>query len=193
MLLLTPLAACFVCVPKTGSQAISAHLEAHARQERDYELHSYDVESLHDWHASLEETEASGLLPYSVYDLWSFAVVRNPYDRLVSYCAAEDPEFAHAPRYSLHQHLDLLEQGVAPRWLWPQVHFTAGVKTLYRFEDLATAARDINTRLGIAPDVPLPVLNESSRERYPVYYDSELRARVAELYRQDLHAFDYRF
>src|SRR5690606_24464155 len=133
MIIIPEHALCFVCIPKTGSQAMAMHLDASLR---DDESRRFSVESLHDWHANIEETEATGQLPFSLYDMWSFAVVRNPFDRLVSWCAYDDEEFQHNPRGSIANALLKIEQGEASRWLLPQTYFTAGVKSLYRFEEL---------------------------------------------------------
>lgn len=189
MLIIPEYGACFVMVPKTGGQALAARLEAALRTP---EARTFAVEALHDYHANLEETESTGELPFSLYDMWSFAVVRNPFDRLVSFCAFDDPEFQHNPQHSMAAALQLVEEGNAPRWLWPQVHFTAGVKKLYRFEELPAAVQDINARLPIG-DEPLALVNESVRERHAAYYDSELKARVESVYHEDLLTFGYRF
>lgn len=190
MLILPEHGACFIAIPKTGGQAMASHLESHLRTP---ESRTFDVEALHDWHANIEEVESTGALPFSLYDMWSFAVVRNPFDRLVSYCAFNDDYFHHDPRGSLDAHLKMVEEGDANRWLLPQSYFAAGVKCLYRFEELDSAVLDINARFGIEGSAPLPVINESKRGRYAAYFDRELKARAEEAYKVDLLNFDYRF
>ena len=190
MLIIPEHAFCFVCVPKTGSQSMARHLEDSLRNERS---RTFSVESLNDWHATIDEVEATGQLPFSLYDMWSFAVVRNPFDRLVSFCAFEDTEFEVNPQRSMNNALQLVIDDVAPRWLWPQKYFTAGVKKVYRFEELPAAVREINERLNIDLDTKLKLVNESARERYQAYYDSELKSLVETVYAEDLATFDYRF
>ncbi len=153
----------------------------------------HGVEALHDWHASISEVEATGELPFSLHDMWTFAVVRNPFDRLVSYCAAFDPDFSADPHSSIHRHLQSMLDGETNRWLLPQEHFAQAVKTIYRFEFLAEAVKDINQRFGIPADSVLPVVNESEHARYPVYFTGELKGMAETFYANDLRTFDYKF
>lgn len=190
MLILTEQVACFVCVPKTGSQAVSAWLESHFRQ---WGNAGHAVESLNDWHASLPEVEATKQLAFSVYDLWSFAIVRNPFDRLVSYCAAFDEDFANDPHGSLRRALETAIDGDVNRWMMPQAIITQGVKSVFRFESFADAEKRIRFRLGIEDASPIPAINESSHQRYPVYFTSELKEMAESFYAEDLRTFEYRF
>ena len=192
MLILSPQNACFVAIPKTGSMSMARFLETALRPG---EAPQYDVESLHDWHASMREVEATGRVPFSLYDMWSFAVVRNPFDRLVSYCAFADASFAvDAPECIRANVQEALNGDSDIRWMLPQGYFTSEVRTLYRFEDLTSAAADIRQRLGIPATHAFPTLNESERgPRYAPYFDQKLKSMVEELYADDLKTFDYRF
>lgn len=189
MFIIPEMGACFVAIPKTGSQTIAAWLQNNFRDDNSV---VYAVESLHDWHANIEEVEATGELPFSIYDMWSFAMVRNPFDRLVSYCAQNCPEFQTHPRDVLREKLLAAIAGEEDRWMLPQSYFARNVKKLYRFEELPAAAIDIANRLGIH-DAALPHVNKSSRDRYPAYYDSELKSMVEHYYAEDLAAFGYSF
>ena len=184
MIVLPDYGACFVAVPKAGSQAVSRWLERNARKSR-----TFAAEGLHDWHATIAEVEATGELPFSLHDAWTFAVVRNPFDRLVSFCAKHDEGFAADPQGTLRRRLERDDE----RLLWPQVFFTAGVKTVYRFEALQEACEAIRGRLGFEEAEPLERVNASERGRYQSYYDAELKALAESVYADDLRAFGYGF
>lgn len=189
MIILPEKGACFVCVPKTGTQAFSQFLEKALRTD---ESLVFSVESLYEYHANLKEVENTQQLPFSIYDTWTFAVVRNPFDRLVSYCASTDLNFQHDPFGSIKAAL-LLALETDNRWLLPQVYFTAGVKTIYKFEDLDLAIEDVKVKLGIDSSLSMSKVNESTHKRYPVYFNSETKDLAEHIYADDLREFDYRF
>jgi len=176
--------AVFVGIPRTGSMSMSQWLE---RGLRGGGASPYPVEALHDWHATL--SEAIDNSDYPLFRMWSFAVVRNPFDRLVSWCAFSDIEFTVNPRASL---LRALESEPA-RWMLPQTYFADGVTQVYRYEALPAAIADLRARFGIADDIEFQREHETQREHYRRYYDDEMRRLVAERYADDLAAFDYRF
>ncbi len=190
MLIVPEFAACFVCVPKTGSQAISLYLESKLRNN---ESRVFPADSLNDYHATLAEVERTKSLPFSVYDVWSFAFVRNPFDRFVSYCAATDPLFSYAPRDTMANVIYRLMNGGKDRWLYPQTFFTAGVKSIFRFENLNEDMKLVMERLGVPSDDVVPVVNESQHDRYQAYYDSDLKSMIEKLYADDFKAFGYEF
>lgn len=188
MLILPEKHAIFVAVPKTGSMALSQYIEKALRPEG---AAGPDAEKLHEWHATLEEV--APFLPFSVYDVWSFAVVRNPFDRLVSYCAGHDPHFQVNSKESITAALARVLRGEAERWLTPQVEVTAGVKTLFRYENLPAALDEILERLDLPVPEQFPVANESERGPYRAYFDGETKAMVESAYADDLTTFGYRF
>ena len=187
MIILPEQDAVFVGIPRTGSKAMSLWLEAAFRAEGGAGATKYPVESLHDWHATLSEAlEVSG---YPLFRMWSFAVVRNPFDRLVSWAAMSDPHFAFDGAHAIRRLLD----AEPTRWTLPQVYFTDGVKQVYRFEQLSAAVSDLRNRLSIPENIEFTAEHETEHEHYRVYFDDELRERVLERYAADFAAFDYRF
>lgn len=187
MIILPEQNAVFVGIPRTGSKAMSLWLEAAFRAEGGAGATRYPVESLHDWHATLSEAlEASG---YPLFRMWSFAVVRNPFDRLVSWAAMSDPNFESNGQYAVRR--VLLEDN--SRWMLPQTYFTDGVKQIYRFEKLDQAIIELRERLGISEDIEFPHEHETNHDHYRAYFDDELRQLVFEKYAEDFKAFDYGF
>lgn len=120
-------------------------------------------------------------------DKFSFALVRNPWDRLVS--------FGH----SLRIPVDWNEPNKFDRLdLRPQVDFImdeAGqpmVDFIGRYENLAEDFATICDRIGI-PTPPLPHLNASRHRHYRDYYDESAKQFVAEKYAEDIERFGYSF
>lgn len=185
MIISKPFGVVYVAVPKTASQSLSLLLDKRLK-EGDV---PYEAESIHDFHATLHEAEQLTALPLENY--WSFAFVRNPFDRFVSYCAGHVDGFSFDPGTALRHAVVLAQQG-ENRWLMPQTAFIEGVSKVYRFEQMNEAVADIAERLQVDLD-ELPRVNVSEREPYRGYYDPELKAAVAEIYRSDLLNLDYRF
>lgn len=185
MIISKPHGVIYVAIPKTASQSLSLMLEQALKQDDV----PYPAESMHEWHATLEEAKEVTDLPLAHY--WSFAFVRNPFDRFISYAAGHVEGFNLDPGTALAAALEEAKSGTN-RMLLPQTQFLDGVKTLYRFEHMAEAIEDITARLGVELGT-LPKINTSERGGYAGYYDDELRLAVADLYKRDLRDLDYRF
>ena len=118
---------------------------------------------------------------------FSFAFVRNPWDRIVSY--------AHSLRVGGDWH----QPDKFARWdLIPQVDFIlddAGkplVDFIGRFETLAEDFATICGHIGI-PTPPLPHVNSSEHRHYRDYYDDADRQFIAKTYAEDIERFGYSF
>jgi hypothetical protein len=154
-------------------------------------------------HLSLQELVALHA-PGALAGYFSFSVVRNPWDRMVSIYRRTDPHLLEHAR-GLGIELGNLPfdeflarvAGVTHAHLAEQSGFVcddAGrllVDFVARFETLAGDFEAVCRRLRI--DVALPRLNTSQHEDYRSYYDERTRAVVAERYARDIAAFDYAF
>lgn len=142
--------------------------------------------------------------PETVRGYVSFAVVRNPWDRLVSTFANPDPHLTAAAQRA---GIDLeglgfpaFVQAVAPFehiHLLPQNEFICDrrgrllVDRVLRFESLEDDFAELRRTLSVAS--VLGHHNRSTRRPYQAYYDRASRAAVARKYRRDVELFGYRF
>lgn len=197
----------FFAVPRTGTHAIRRALAPH--------LHAGDwtQQNLHAptrlpipalaarEHGHLGVAEVRAQMPAEIWRTYlKFAVVRNPFDRFVSACFflhRRRAEFTRAP--TAHMKRALSHAPFRRRVLIrPQRELLAdtdgslGVDFVGRFETLATSMREICGRIGL-PTLRLDRVNAAERGDYAAYYDAELEGLVADFYREDLAAFDYRF
>lgn len=134
---------------------------------------------------------------------FKFAVVRNPFDRLVSqYCHTRDRvdlrAFLRMPKdASFDEYLERIRARRHVQWE-PQCSFlfdedgTLLVDFVGRFERLAEDAAEIFARLGL-DGAALPHANRSQRSPYRDYYRDDLRRQVEEMYGEDLARLDYEF
>ena len=155
-----------------------------------------------------------------VADYWSFAFVRNPWARMVSWWsmihdwdvehgpASGKPQGAEATRMrgnemwraaaasSGFEEFVLRGTEELPRVGRPQVDYVrAGdreVDFIGRTETFAEDLAEVERRLGGAP-TKVPHRNKSPHGSYRDYYDDATRAKVAEVYAPDLDAFGYTF
>lgn len=138
----------------------------------------------------------------------SFAIVRNPWDRMVS-CYTYEMKRAKAG-IGLHRtNRQLLAQGIPfleyltkadyeTAFLRPQTYWLQNrrgeiaIKEILRFENLAEDFK----RFALARQLPhceLPHVNQSERVHYSTYYDEASAAFIAEKYKEDVLNFGYSF
>jgi len=189
----------FVHIPKTGGNYIQSVLARYSEDQivrrpgqdgierfgvsnPKYKLKKHSP--LADYRAALGEEQFS--------QLYKFATVRNPWDRMVSlyFTPIQRKEWDRkafkktiAQALSAADYLRLNEQDADP---------FGNVHRVIRFEQLAEDFRAVCTDLEIAPE-PLPRYNRSEREHYCKYYDDELRALVAERFALEIARFGYTF
>jgi hypothetical protein len=189
----------FVHIPKTGGNSIQSVLARYSEDEivrrpgqdgierfgvsnSKYKLKKHSP--LADYRAALGEHEFS--------QLYKFAAVRNPWDRIVSlyFTPIQWKEWDRkafkktiAQALSAADYLRLNDGDADP---------FGNVDRVIRFERLEEDFRAVCTDLEIAPE-PLPRYNRSEREHYCKYYDDELREFVAKRFAQEITRFGYRF
>ena len=155
-----------------------------------------------------------------VADYWSFAFVRNPWARMVSWWsmitdwneswgpASGRPQGVDADRmrgndlwraaaaYADFEEFVLRGTRELPRVSRPQVAYLRApdreVDFVGRTETFADDLAEVERRLGGTP-APAPHRNRSPHGTYRDYYSDAARDRVAEVYAADLEAFGYTF
>lgn len=134
---------------------------------------------------------------------FKFAIVRNPWDRVVS-------QFAHmSKRRGLRRYIGMQEGDSFKRYLeliretrhvqWePQTSFILGeqgrllVDFIGRFEDFDNSVLSILTHLGLGR-CSIPHAKRGERGPYQSYYDRETQGIVADMYAADIEMFGYSF
>lgn len=118
--------------------------------------------------------------------VWTFAIVRNPWDRFVSMASARHKEqfcresFAHF--MSQYSNIRLVQS----HYLKPEVISYYG-----RFETLEEDWQTISKRLGI--NTPLSQLNRSTHSHYSYYYTPSLIQLVADLEQPLIEKMGYKY
>ena len=153
----------------------------------------------------------------ALVDYWTFSVVRNPWDRMVSWWSMIDRNTQEANAGS-----DISRERMERRKFWMGVAEYPDFETFVskgpeeflrlrrsqfdylvtptrrpdwigRTENFASDARILFERLGLPADTPLPHRNKSTHGSYRDYYTPASRARVAELVNADFEEFGYEF
>nr|WP_281493989.1 Type II secretory pathway, pullulanase PulA [Jannaschia sp. S6380] len=200
----------FVHAPKTGGTAMALALEARAMADdiligdtpkarrRQGRLRGARTAGRLWKHATLRDVH--GLLPDAVLQgLRPVMLVRNPWDRMVSYyhwLRGQDfdhPAIALASDLSFDAFLAAPTVGAAFRAAPYASYVAGGTDPIFiRLEHLPQDLPPFEALLGF--DLRLGVANRSDRARdWRPYYDARSRARVAEFCAADIAAFSYSF
>jgi hypothetical protein len=146
-------------------------------------------------------------------DYFKFAVIRNPWSRMVS--CLKYPGYFAGELQGNHTFKEFLQGYMktfgAPVTVEHDRRFHDHVKSqravrnsvylnmldedldyIVRFEQLEKGFQHIKGLLG-TKDLSLPRLEVSSHRRYQDYYDAETRQIVRNLYQQDIHCYGYEF
>lgn len=201
----------FFAVPRTGTHAIRTALEPFLGPE-DWQQEGL-VRRVHSplpalaarRHGHITVCQARRHLPDAILrSYFTFAFVRNPYDRYVSLCAAlhgrnagyAGNETAWMKR-TLANMQGQMDAATFRRMVLvgPQAGMLTdsgrpGVDFIGRYEALQSAFAEICRRIGI-PEQALSVVNAAAHAPSDTYYDDELRGLVARFYRRDFELFGY--
>jgi len=204
----------FVHIPKTGGTSLALALEARAMRDdimlgdtpkaRKRRGRVKDAKTRGRlWkHSTLADID--GLLPDGVLpDLFAFTLVRNPWDRLVSYYHwLREQSFGHPSirlaqtvgfsAFALHaQTRDAFKRSPASAYM-RRVDGVEQCNAFIRLEHFTDDAAPLIAHLGFPLD--LPHENRSARDAdYQSFYTEAAAAAVAEYCAEDIARFGYRF
>jgi len=196
--------AIFIHIPKNAGTSISHWLRTN--------LESQNVKRKHD-------TYETAQLKYGKDLGFSFAVVRNPWDRLVSSFHYNQRVF-HSGRYDnieqriktlkngrtknkcigIKKQKDVIEQNdfdffIESRIFNPveklQVEFTKGIDQILYYENLDKDFQIIKDFFNVAKD--LPMHNTSDHKSYQSYYTNATKDFIYKIYYPDIKQFNYEF
>lgn len=156
-------------------------------------------------HYTPEQLVATGLLDLDSYrKMFSFAFVRNPFDRFVSeykYRLKKQPGFASFDDFAEQVYIKWQEDALYG-YLWnhlvPQVDYIYGRKGLGvdfvgRFEHLENDLKLLCQRLEIE-NIALEKHNQSVKSKsYQEYFSPRSKALISEVYAVDLAEFSYNY
>jgi hypothetical protein len=195
----------FIHVPKTGGNSIQNILTHYsedtivARKEYQDGIERFQVRNKRygtTKHSPLSHYQ-SVLEPELYSDLFKFAVIRNPWDMMISYYFSPHRNVSVWDR---SEFLEILEHVKPLRYYICESSplssdsssLVKDIDFLIRFERLDEDFSTVCQRLNIPPS-PLPQRNRSTREHYSRYYDDELKSRVAETFREEIEMENYDF
>ena len=202
----------FIHAPKTGGTAMALALEGRAMKDdmmlgdtpkalkRRRRLKGVQTRGRLWKHSTLADID--GLVP-SLDGLFAFTLVRNPWDRMVSYYHwLRDQQFDH-PAVTLARQLEFPEfacanevrsamQRSGARQFMTDAHGTERCNLFIRLEAFVTDAQPLWDHLGFT--LELPHANASRRATdFRDYYSDAARAAVAQACAEDIDRFAYRF
>ena len=202
----------FIHAPKTGGTAMALALEGRAMKDdimlgdtpkalkRRRRLKDLQTKGRLWKHSTLADID--GLVP-SLDDFFAFTLVRNPWDRMVSYYHwLRDQRFDH-PAVALAQQMEFVDfacekqvrasmQTSSAKFYMTDARGTERCDAYIRLEAFEHDAAPLWDHLGFALD--LPRVNASDRAAdYRDYYSDDARRAVAEACAEDIARFAYSF
>ncbi len=196
----------FVHIPKTGGNAIQLVLAPYAIDEIVFnkqqaafnesvgEVHRFGIRNPHmelRKHSTIADVSAQWKeeLLGSWNEYFKFTVVRNPWERLVSYYFSPN---LNRTRFDREEFLDFVKSDqVKPQFDFLSINGTVAMDRLVRFESVEREFSELCQRFGIEGN--LTAVNESQHDPYPEYYDRELIETVNHYHRKDIDLLGYTY
>jgi len=190
----------FIHMPKCGGSSIETSFGYNLWDKKKFPNNFCDKQLLlgRDEHTGkylqhLTISEVYKIHPQLKNDYFSFAFVRNPWDRAISdYFYFGGPKKQSLKKFLLSPtHLD-------PSHSVPQYDFlkdnegNMAVDFVGRFENFENDFIYVCNHLNMA-GLKLPHINKRNKKHYTEYYDDEAREIVEEKYARDIEYFGYKF
>ena len=191
----------FIHIPKCGGTSIEQSFGFRYKKfsfKRSMGLHPNRTDNFWLQHCTLREipTECG----VDVKNFFTFTIVRNPWDRMVSSFFYESRinkkrhgfkfnnfnAFVRSPTYAAEQHSLCQMDFIINERSEPYIDFIG------RFENLQEDFNTVCDKIGI-PRKQLPHKNKTKHKHYTEYYDDETKQIVAKKYAKDIEYFGYKF
>lgn len=203
----------FVHIPKTGGTAMSLALEQRAMADdvligdtpkalrRRRRVQQLDPSGRLRKHARLSDAQAV-VSPAQLAEYFVFTLVRNPWDRLVSYYHwLQTQTFSH-PAVALSQRLEFrdfatspyIEQSLQSSPYGSYVQDADGQErcdAFVRLEHLEQDLAPVEAHLGFVLQIPSGINTSDRSPDYRKYYDAESYEQVARICAPDIARFGY--
>lgn len=205
----------FIHIPKTGGNSIQSILKEYSDDNiTTYAKHQEGIERFeiennkysYNKHSNLTEYKKE-LEPELYKSMLKFTVVRNPWDRMVSYYFSPHrgkEEFDIKEFKILINKIPVLGFYTTELSKWERIKYRgrmldktkngldSDIDFYLRFEKLDEDFKVLCNRLEI-PFKALPQYNKSNKNHYSSYYNQELKSLVGRKFREEIKFFNYRF
>jgi chondroitin 4-sulfotransferase 11 len=141
------------------------------------------------------------LFPIEWGEYFKFALVRNPFDLLVSryFWSRDVQQLESFKEKSFSEYIIAVNYHKLPEWTIPKCQYNylsvngeVAMDFIGRFENLQEDFNTIWDKIGI-PRQEIPHVNKSKHKHYTEYYNEETKQIVAEKYAKDIEYFGYKF
>jgi hypothetical protein len=134
-------------------------------------------------------------MPQEIFDsLYKFSVIRNPWDRVISFYFS--PHFNNKRIWNRDSFLKLINSvHVAEKYICLKKNpekLDEDINKILQFEKINEELKVLCEMLNI-PYTPLPKNNTSNHEHYSKYLDDELREMISRKYKLEVEYFNYTF
>lgn len=180
----------FIHIPKTAGTSVERCLLNFEGIDRPITLNNLSKKNKEHYHLDHKKNQPHAF--FSEIDThlretyFSFAFVRNPFDRVVS-------EYKWCAQFNNVDFLTFLRMPWPGRHSLPQTEFiNKDLNFIGKFENLQEDFNVICDKIGI-PQKTLPHSNVSKHKHYTEYYNEETKELVTNKYAKDLEYFEYKF